>query len=143
MALSGDCARRRGLLVAVPGLLRALLIAAVLLVPVMKCPPGATIGIAESGRAAVSAHLAEIPHLLAVAVDAGHHHECNTPPVTAAIAAAGAVHGCAAALAMISVVALVFWVLWCPRRRGPPQRNPHGVLRSGRDHLLRLCVMRR
>lgn len=145
MALNGDRVVGRGAPITVSALLRALLILAVLLVPVLTCPQAsdATTGTA-GGTAAVSTHIAEIPHVLAAAVDGGNHHECRTPPVTAAIAAVGsAPHGWVIALAMLSFVALALWVAWSPRKRGPPRQRPHWLLSSGRDHLLRFCVMRR
>lgn len=145
MALNGDRVVGRGAPINASALLRALLIVAVLLVPVLKCPQAsdAATGI-TGGTAAASAHIAEIPHMLAAAVDGGNHHECRTPPVTAAIAAVGsAPHGWVIAPAMMSFVALALWMAWSPRKRGPPRQRPHGLLRSGRDHLLQFCVMRR
>ncbi|MUM22656.1 hypothetical protein FZI91_13225 [Mycobacterium sp. CBMA271] len=148
MALSGDCAAR-GVDLAAAVLLRALLIIAVVLAPVLTCAPApaAAAGVTAAGQdiEAAPARVAEVPYVLATAASTGDHHECPLLPVVTAVnaAATSTLHGWVTAPSVVALAVLAAWATWRLGTRGPPRGQPHWLLSNGRDHLLHFCVMRR
>lgn len=149
MALTGERAVRRVALPAASALCWALLTIAVALAPMLTCPtaPAAAAGsaITDLGVVAASLRVTQAPPLITAAVDTGDHHGCQLLPVINAVTATGpgALQGWALA---ITVMAFGIFVAWASRhtaRRGPPRGRPRWLSTSGRECLLRLCVMRR
>ncbi|OHU23158.1 hypothetical protein BKG77_05560 [Mycobacteroides chelonae] len=124
-------------------MLRALLIIAVVLVPVLKCPAARDAAAGTTGTPAASVHLAEVPYALASLPGAEDHHDCY--PLPAVIAAvSGVFSGWAIALTVVAFVALAVYAMWRPTAHGPPRgQQPHLLLSDGSDRLLHFCVMRR
>ncbi|QQG96920.1 hypothetical protein HBE99_08740 [Mycobacteroides chelonae] len=123
-------------------MLRALLIIAVVLVPVLKCPAARDAAAGTTGTPAASVHLAEVPYALASLPGAEDHHDCY--PLPAVIAAvSGVFSGWAIALTVVAFVALAVYAMWRPTAHGPPREQPHLLLSDGSDRLLHFCVMRR
>ncbi|GAB5902047.1 hypothetical protein OKHIF_01480 [Mycobacteroides chelonae] len=123
-------------------MLRALLIIAVVLVPVLKCPAARDAAAGTTGTPAASVHLAEVPYALASLPGAEDHHDCY--PLPAVIAAvSGVFSGWAIALTVVAFVALAVYAMWRPTVHGPPRGQPHLLLSDGSDRLLHFCVMRR
>ncbi|MFD6199697.1 hypothetical protein ACFWE3_23640 [Mycobacteriaceae bacterium NPDC060252] len=145
MAPGGERTARRGGLTMVSVLLRALLIIAVVLMPLLTCPAAPDASPGSVGTSATSVGVAQVPHGLANLVSAEGHHECHPMPVvTAAVAAAtGVLTGWAVAAAAVTFVVLAVCAMWRPSAHGPPRVQPHWVLSNGYERLLHFCVLRR
>ncbi len=149
MALTGERPPWRGNPAEGSVLLRALLIVAIVLVPVLTCPAvqdAATI-LAAAGPGAVAApvRFGGVSPVLAAAANTEDHHGCRIlPTVTAAITAAASVlQGWSIAPAVMAFAVLGSWATWRLSTRGPPRGQPHWLLSNGRDRLVHFCVMRR
>lgn len=142
MALTGDRARPRSRPAAA---LLWVLLAAVALVPALRCPPVLDDSRAAHRAAATGVHAATaVPAAAAAAHNTDEHAGCQLPAaVSATMAAAGALNGwwviAAAAGALLGALASG-WVRPC---RGPPPRVHGWFLRGGRERLHFFCVMRR
>lgn len=123
-------------------MLRALLIIAVMLVPVLRCPGARDAAAGATGASVVSVHLAEVPYALASLPGAEDHHDCYPLPAVIA-AASGVFSGWAIALTVVAFVALAVYAMWRPTAHGPPRGQPHLLLRDGIDRLMHFCVARR
>ncbi|TDZ89561.1 hypothetical protein CCUG62472_05006 [Mycobacteroides salmoniphilum] len=123
-------------------LLRALLIVAVVLMPLLTCPAASDAAPGIVGTSATSVGVAQVPHVLANLVSADDHHECHVLPVVTA-AATGTLSGWAVAAAAVTVMVLAVCAMWRPRSHGPPRVQPHWVLSNGHERLVHFCVMRR
>lgn len=144
MTPGGEHAARRGGLTVASILLRAALIIAVVLMPLLTCP-AASDAPGLVGTSAASASVDQVPHVLANLVSAEDHHDCHALPVTtAAVAAAtGVLTGWAVAAAAVTFVALAVCAMWRPSTHGPPRVQPHWLLSNGYERLLHFCVLRR
>ncbi|WP_134064202.1 hypothetical protein [Mycobacteroides salmoniphilum] len=145
MAPAGEHAVRRGGLTMASIMLRALLIIAVVLMPLLTCPAASDAAPGLVGTSTASVNVDQVPHGLANLVSAEDHHECHPMPVvTAAVAAAtGVLTGWAVAAAAVTFVVLAVCAMWRPGTHGPPRVQPHWVLSNGHERLLHFCVLRR
>lgn len=145
MTPGGEHAARRGGLTVASILLRALLIIAVVLMPLLTCPAASDAAPGLVGTSTASASVDQVPHVLANLVSAEDHHDCHALPVTtAAVAAAtGVLTGWAVAAAAVTFVALAVCAMWRPSTHGPPRAQPHWLLSNGYERLLHFCVLRR
>ncbi|MEC4835978.1 hypothetical protein R2362_15245 [Mycobacteroides chelonae] len=144
MALTGDRARPSTHSPAAAALW-VLLVAAVALVPALRCPPALDDSHGAHLAGAAWVHAATVVPAAAAAVHSTDEHAgCQLPAaVSATMAAAGALNGwwvIAAAAAALLGALTSGWVRPC---RGPPPRVHSWFLRGGRDRLHFFCVMRR
>ncbi|QCH23570.1 hypothetical protein [Mycobacteroides salmoniphilum] len=144
MALGGERAARRGGLTVASVLLRALLIIAVVLMPLLTCPAACDAAPGIIGTSARSVGADKVPHVLANLVGADDHHECHVLPVfSAASAAAVTLSGWAVAVVAVTVTVLAVCAMWRPSTHGPPRVRPYWLLSNGHKRLVHFCVMRR
>ncbi len=126
-------------------MLRALLVIAVVLMPLLTCPAALDAAPGTVGTSATSVGVAEMSHTPVNLVGAEDHHECHAlPVVTVAVAAAtGVLSGWAVAAVAVTFVVLALCAMWRPSTHGPPRVQPHWLLSNGHERLLHFCVLRR
>lgn len=131
--------------------LRALLVAALVMAPALQCPAAGgdtaaaiTAPGQHSSSAAGIAGVAAGRGVAATAPRADDHHQCALLVAGAAVAVAAisTVHGLAA-MPVAAMLLAAAAALWSRGTRSPPLRRSIWFLSSGRERLQHFCVMRR